>query len=127
MNNVTEIDQKPFYLRVKVCVSTPQFTTEGFVYFGPFNTEGSARRWYTALREEITTNKMREYGSLMIEVKLDGFTIERDLAKIYHFHCVRDKDIKEVAKIVPNLLLREVHIAYEFLSEATYGQKNSKS
>lgn len=117
MNNVTVFPKNPFYLRVKIRVArVGHFNVDGFVFFGPFRTEASAREWYQGLYETLETT--REYGSIVLEISLEGFTLEHNLTKVYYLHNVQHESIEESANLLPNILLRETHLAYQFLSGA---------
>ena len=121
MNNVANLPAKPVYIRVKARVTRANcFTTEGFIFFGPFRSETAARTWHQGLYENLETK--RDYGSMIIDVSIDGFTFERDVSKIYHLHNVEKETVQETAVIVPNLLLRETHLAYQHLTAVTYHQ-----
>lgn len=121
MGNVANLPAKPVYIRVKARVArVGYFMLEGFIFFGPFRSETAALAWHQDLYENLEPR--RNHGSITLDISIDGFTFERDVGKIYHLHNIEGEAIKKTATIVPNLLLRETHLAYQFLSEVTYGQ-----
>lgn len=107
---------RPAYVGVKAAVVRKgHFKIEGMVYFGPFESEIQAKRWQIEF-QEVSHAVEKLPGTLTLSISILDIAIENDTS-IHSSHETHEMTSSQAARILPYLVLREVHLSYEVIME----------